>query len=195
MKKHLTLMIALAAAAVSFASCEKETKWDHYNSDITIFVKNSAGENLCSPSEWGHVLWYPSDKGTTGQRKTSPSIEYKGQTITLAPTGLEGDPQTRSATRAGDGMPEWKGFRWNEGYGDVAALVFGQFSVDTKQYRGETFTINWADGTNSVVVFDFYTTSNGKKEKPTFHEAIRVESGFGAGTQGTTNSLILTLQK
>jgi hypothetical protein len=194
MKKHLTLMIALAAAAASLVGCDPETRWDHYNSDINIIVRNSAGENLCSPSNWGHVLWYPSDSGSGGgQQQKFPSVEYGGQTIPLAPTTLPGDP--RSATRAGDGMPEWKGFRWNGRRDDGAALVLGQFSVDTKQYHDETFTIHWADGTSSVVVFDLYTTSNGKKEEPTFHESIRIESGFGAGTQGIPNSLILTIAK
>jgi hypothetical protein len=180
-------------AALALTGCKK-VDWDYTNVNITIFVRDAQGVNLCSPNMFGHVLWHPS-----GDRPEKfPAIEYGGQTMTLEPTGLPGDGRVK--TRA-DGPPTWLGFRWNGRSDDgSAALLLGEFSADTKQYRDEPFTIVWADGSqSSEIVFDYYTTDNGREEIPTVHGSIRVTGGTGAGATGmfstATRSLILTIVK
>ncbi len=103
-----------------------------------------------------------------------------------------------TGSRADKNLPKWNEdgrdpFRLN-GYLDKARLLFGEFSVDTKQYRDEPFTISWGDGTTSQVTFDLYTTSNGKGQEPTVHQAIRVTGGAGAGSK-SDSSLIFTIVK
>ncbi len=76
----------------------------------------------------------------------------------------------RKATRAEDPvLPVMNGF-YLQGYYAEAKLIFGEFSIDTKEYRGETFTIDWGDGTTSEVKFDLYVTQN-ENEQPTYHFA------------------------
>ncbi|EXY94109.1 putative lipoprotein [Bacteroides fragilis str. 3998 T(B) 4] len=48
-------------------------------------------------------------------------------------------------------------------------LSFGEFSPE-HQYKGETFTIHWGDGTKDVVKFDLYITW--KKQNPTIHKRL-----------------------
>ncbi|MDR2894649.1 MAG: hypothetical protein LBU97_04230, partial [Alistipes sp.] len=71
-----------------------------------------------------------------------------------------------------------------------AAMVFGEFSVDTREYRGETFTIDWGDGTSDEISFDLFVTSNGRKDEPTLHQAIRLN-----GEPQDDQMLVVTIVK
>jgi hypothetical protein len=48
-------------------------------------------------------------------------------------------------------------------------LRFGEFGPNY-DYKGETFTIHWGDGTSDEVKFDLYITW--KKGDPTIHDKI-----------------------
>ncbi len=84
-------------------------------------------------------------------------------------------------------MPVMKGFRL-EGYRNSAKLWFGQFSNDTKEYRGESFTILWGDGTSSLVEFDLYPMPAAGDENPSYYQATRLD-----GTVNSTVSLSVTV--
>ena len=152
MKKAL-LSLLPAALMLLTVGCTPEKNWDYPNDEITITLVNSAGEDM---------LYRQSDI-----LQNAITIEYDGKTFRMG--GL---------TRAdGPDLPEWKGLVWK---GSVSGripnrLVFGEFSVDTKQYRRETFTIDWGDGNRNVIEFDLYSTSNGKKDEPTIHYATWVD--------------------
>ena len=168
------------------AGCEKP-KWDYFNTDITIDIRDSNG--------WS---WFDSRRPGGNMRNNDVEIFYDGAYYDLVFL----DPNTRATERD---LPEWDEdgrdpFRL-KGYFETETskirLLFGEFSVDTKNYRGESFTIDWGDGTSSVVKFDLYASSNGRKKQPTIHEAIWVESGVGADDENarTEGSLFLPIVK
>ncbi len=138
--------------AVLLAGC-KEQLWDYPNEEISITVVNAQGKDLLFEENDGDILG------------NNISIDYNGKNYTR-------QPYTRAAVPPNP--PKWKGFRVKTSIytHTKGALVFGEFSVDTKGYRGESFTINWGDGTTSEVTFDLYATSNGKKKEPTIHRSI-----------------------
>lgn len=177
--KKLLLYFLTPVCAFILAGCGPKTKWDYPNSNISIIVRDAAGRNLCNPNGSGFDCILPD--GIT--------ITYNGVEYDLYIPGV-------SPTRATEpDMPKWtedgrKPFRWNERSDDGAMLQFGEFSVDTKNYRGETFTIDWGDGTRSEVTFDLYATSNGKKKQPTVHQATWVDGEVNSGT-----SLIVNIVK
>ena len=179
MKKHLLYLSA--AAALLLAGCKKNEgpRYDYPNIDITIKVVNSNGENLCYTSVGYESVLFD-----------DPKIFYGGKVYELDKVDL----RVRAAE---PDLPDfdWNGrkpFRWNGRRDDGAALLFGEFSIDTKEYRGETFEIDWDDDNDgkSVLSFDLYPT-DGKN----YVQAIRVDSGIGAGTVGVPNSLIITIVK
>ncbi len=174
MKKHLLYFVSLVCVALS-AGCEKEINWDYPDLNIIISLEDGDGNMF--------ALDHPSG---FRNRVGSNSVVYDGKTYTLT---------EEQNTRAEQQLPEWKGFRMdNVDSRDNPKLLFGQFSIDTKQYRDEPFTIKWADGSTSELTFDLYSTSNGKKNEPTIHQAVRVTGGTGAGSK-SDNSLLITIRK
>jgi hypothetical protein len=147
-----------------------EKDWDYPNVDIIIEVRDSDGGNWFDN-------YYPGN-----MRKNNVKITYDGAVYEMLLLN------TRAKER---NLPDWdedgrSPFRLN-GYFDTenapVRLLFGEFSADTKNYRGESFTIDWGNGETSTVKFDLYTTPNGKDEQPTIHSAIWVEDGLGKGTK------------
>ena len=184
MKKHSLCLLPLACTVMLATGCAPERQWDYYNTDIVIELRDSQGWN-----------WFDSRRPDGNLRNSDVEILYDGATYDLKYL----DPNTRAAERD---LPEWtengrNPFRYS-GYFETEnsriRLLFGEFSADTKNYRGETFTIDWGNGTESVVKFDLYAISNGKNKEPSIHEAIWVESGIGAGTR-SDNLLVLIIDK
>jgi hypothetical protein len=112
MKKHLTLILALAAMA-SLTGCKDKlppTKWDYPNENIVIYVTNSAGKDILTK---GSDIF-----------KNKIKIIYDGTTYEL----------TTPATRANaPELPEMKGVRWVEVMWENQNnyLLFGEFSIVT----------------------------------------------------------------
>ena len=151
MKKRLFYLLPLACM-VLLAGCDPEEppqKWDYLNVNIIINVVDEQGVNLLDERA----------SGTNWILEQNMKIIYDGTTYSLKKTTRAENPV----------LPVMNGF-YLQGYYAEAKLIFGEFSIDTKEYRGETFTIDWGDGTTSEVKFDLYTTSNGS-EQPTYHYA------------------------
>jgi hypothetical protein len=138
------------------AGCTEGTvKWDYPNENVVIAVKSESGRNLLDPGYSGNIL----------------------EGITVTYNGEEYPWKIEPKTRAEPDLPEMTGLRLSTSWDITTSyvLLFGEFSIDTKNDRGETFTINWGDGTTSEVGFDLYATPNGKNEQPTIHKATRLD--------------------
>ncbi|MDR1671434.1 MAG: hypothetical protein LBR57_02840 [Alistipes sp.] len=185
MKKLVTLACVALSAALSALStgCKPEPRYDYFNTDITIFVRDKKGVNLCSPRLAGadaHILY------------DNVWIEYNGWKYPLAYTGLPGDTPNTRATEVV--KPQWtengrEPLRWNHLMDDSACLMFGEFSIDTKEYRGETFTIHWGDGTRSEVKFDLYPEGS----EPSVRQATWLKDKSGEWLLSSESSLFVTV--
>ena len=164
-----------------------ETAWDYPNLEIIIDLRDSKGQS-----------WFDASRqDDDDMRDNKVKITYNGATYNMVFL----DPNTRAEE---PDLPDWDEDGRNpfrlQGYHDTGGdspvqLLFGEFSADTKNYRGESFTIDWGDGTESVVKFDLYATPNADKEiQPTVTSAIWVESGLGTGTRNN-NALVLRIVK
>ncbi len=142
---------------ILFTGCGELPTWDFFNTDISIVIRDEGGNNVLDLSK-------------------NIKIVYDGKTYVME------NPE--QPTRAEIVKPEWKGLRWNGSLGDNAMLLFGEFSADTKNYRGETFTINWGDGTSDEITFDLYVTVEGKgrKAKAVVHQATWVNGEPNSGS-------------
>jgi hypothetical protein len=114
-------------------------EWDFHNPDICFFVKNEEGENLLDPNIEGNIL---------GNEIT---VDYNGQVF-----GMD-SVQTRALP------PVWYGLRvepFDDYLNFTPVLKFGEFITTSDEigFHGETFTINWCDGTSDEVKFDLYIT-------------------------------------
>ena len=121
--------------------------WDFINYNIYFSVKDAAGANLLDPQVSSNLL------------ANEITVEYEGKTFPL-----ENSVDTRF------NMPRSLGLRKELlGKEKKRVLSFGEFSPE-HQYKGETFTIHWGDGTKDVVKFDLYITW--KKQNPTIHKRL-----------------------
>ena len=111
---------------------EPPQRWDYLNMIIKIRVVNAYGENMLDDRVIGNL------------RENKVTISYNGEKFAMkfGDTRAETEPK----------LPEWYGLRLYGWYED-AELSFGEFSIDTKEYRGESFTIDWGDDTTSTVAF------------------------------------------
>lgn len=146
-----------------FAGCESHNKddriWDFVNWDVVLIVDSSRG-NLLDPKTEGNIL----DNDIT--------IDYDRKIYRL------NEPRTRET------MARWEGLRIGKYYGyqgdnGTPAMLFGEFKTSTKGFHGETFVIDWGDGTHSAVMFDLYITWAWNKKKgydePTVHKKIWID--------------------
>jgi hypothetical protein len=105
----------------------------------------------------------------------------------------EPEPVTRAT------MAVWEGLRIGKYYGyqgdsGTPALLFGEFRTSTDGFHGETFIIDWGDGTHSAVMFDLYVTwsrsKNKGREEPTVHKKIWID-----GKLQSDDSLVAVIEK
>ncbi len=137
---------------------------DYPNMEIGITLEDASGNDLL--------------RKQSSVFENTITVEYDGEVYRLSnPTRAEGPV-----------LPDMKGLRWRGSIftGVPCQLLFGEFSVDTKQYHRESFTIDWGDGTRNVVEFDLYSTSSGKNKVPTVHQATWLD--------GVENSKTLTVK-
>lgn len=161
---HIAALITILQGCDSNNRCENVER-DLITPDICIVVTNAVGENLLDPDVEGNIL----DSDIT--------VEYNGETYALT------DKNTRAS------KPVWHGLRIEKfDYGDDRpTLKFGEFDTSVGQ-RGETFTVNWGDGTSNDVAFDLYATW--KKCNPTVHQKIWLD-----GVLKSNDSLVIEMTK
>lgn len=144
MKNHLLF----AALAILLAGCHNEDEggrkiWDFYNPDVVFVVTNDAGSNLLDPAVDVNILDRPI------------RVVYKNKTYLM-----NGDPDGKTR----ETIAYWNGLRVEPLHptaDHTPVLKFGEFKADG-DYRGETFTVDWGDGTMTEVKFDLYVVYSDK---------------------------------
>jgi hypothetical protein len=146
MKKNLLYLITTLTSLLIGCSDIGGDIWDFVNYDVIFTVVDNSGNDLLNPETRGNIV----EKDIT--------VEYNGKKY------KRGDVETRF------NMPRSLGLR-SHYYEPVRATVlsFGEFSP-TKNYRGESLTINWGDGTQDIIKFDLHITW--KNHDPTVHKII-----------------------
>lgn len=129
---------------------------DYSPMDITFSVVDDAGNDLLDPESELNIL----DRIT---------VRYNGEEYLVGE--LDGSPDTRAY------KPHWEGLytRYSE-HNECWLLLFGEFSPDFGDHHNDKLTVDWGDGTQDQITFDFYVRSNvhrrfwvnGKKETPFF---------------------------
>ena len=156
----------LLIAALAFAACENGDKtilpveYEDYCA-VTIAVENSNGDNLFDLFFDDHIL------------KNDIYIDYNDEIFplynALKPTRDVGPPP----------------FEFTYNFYDKL-LQLGWF-YSNRGFHGESFTINWGDGTSDEVKFDLYVTWEGKEyySKPTIYKKIWLNGELQSYTQLT----------
>ena len=131
--------------------------WDFPPTNIGLIVRNSFGENLLNPAVGHNIL------------DNDVSVEYNGKIYQIENLNAK----TRYIPSRWYGLRVGKCYLEDDDYDGTTALLFGEFSVDTKDgYHGEAFTINWNDGTSDKVKFDLYVTYRKRGKESTVHKKI-----------------------
>lgn len=160
----MSLLLALLAGCSEQGNGSEDGEWDFVNPSVCFFVSDAAtGANLLDPGAAGSICGRPI------------AVVYNGGRYVVA-----AEKSTGRMTRVMDVRPpalqlEEMGPSGNiEGY----HLAFGEFSP-ARDFRDQSFTIDWGDGSVTGVEFDLYTTWAYSKEKsrrvPTVHSPIRVD--------------------
>ncbi|MDR3235237.1 MAG: hypothetical protein LBT48_00720 [Prevotellaceae bacterium] len=131
--------------------------WDFANYSVYFNVVNEAGHNLLDTATVGNIVG------------SNITVDYQGQTF-KPESWDESTPDTKATMP----MPLALRVEYSDHFG-VTLLSFGEFSPDHHSdnksgYKGETFIIDWGDGTKDTVKFDLYITW--KKCNPTVHKSL-----------------------
>lgn len=144
-----------------FSGCSEETdtsdyEWpicDFVNPSVCFFVSDArTGENLLDPDVVGTILGQPIAVTYDGKR-------YEVAEDAAAVPMTRVNPPRPLALRL-EGMGE---FDRVKGY----HLAFGEFDP-AENLRGESFVIDWGDGTSTQVEFDLYVTWKADHEERTW---------------------------
>ncbi len=160
--RNLSFYLLLIGLTMGLTTCDSHDNcddmiWDFVNYEFLIYANDSeTGKNLFDPQTQNNLL----DKGVW--------VTYKDETYNIVPYTC---PQNERSTKATYCPPLALRSYPAESLYDAPKLClgFGNFAPE-RNYRNETFTIHWADGTTDVVKFDCYITWN--KCDPTVHKAI-----------------------
>lgn len=157
----------LALSALS--GCSEEVEYgmpiyDFVNPSVCFFVSDAAtGGNLLDPEAAGSILENPI------------AVVYGGERYEVTAEAVSA-PATRAT------MPRPLALRL-EGAGEYDRikgyhLAFGEFDP-TDDLKGQSFVIDWGDGTSTKVEFDLYVTWDWSWEEgrkiPNVHSPIRVD--------------------
>lgn len=161
------LCVPLALGALSGCSEEVEYEmpiYDFVNPSVCFFVSDAAtGVNLLDPDEAGTILGRPI------------AVTYDGKRYEVT-TDARPVPMTRAT------MPRPLALRLegaNE-YDRIKGyhLAFGEFNP-TDDLKGQSFVVDWGDGTSTKVEFDLYVVwKKNRKERiyeAEVHSPIRVD--------------------
>lgn len=167
MKKLLALLLIFP---LFIASCSDDNDdepgsdvfWDFTNYSVGFHVTDNMGNNLLDSDVEGNML------------ENDIYIEYAGKTY------------RRTALKDNMPMPlDLRTIRYGED--NTIFLSFGEFSP-TRNYKNESFTIHWGDGTKDVIKFDLYITWH--KGEPTVHRALYLNDQLYSDT-----SFLISLKK
>ena len=173
MKRVLLLTVIM----LSFVSCDKEVKkyrYENTSGSVLIYVKDANGNNLLDPDFEGNIL------------NTDIYAEYKKEIYSVY-----NHPFYFPRTRVAD-PPHWWGLVYMLPDGSER-LHFGDFiTTRDREFHGETFTINWGDGTSDEIKFDLYVAWEGEEH---YSEPIDVRKIWLNGELQSDNSLWIEIVK
>lgn len=158
MKKLLSIALLLFFVACDNNDAEHQTT---ALGTVYIFVTNSNGDDLLDPDVEDNIL------------KSDIHVSYKNDTYTNIYM------QTRYAP------PPPILFRHINFEIAGYCIAFGSFNTGQGDFHGETFTINWGDGTSDEIKFDLFVEREGKVFKKIWLN----------GTMQSDNSLEVTIVK
>lgn len=154
-------LLGLLTLSVLLIGCEKEDRfggfgiWDFANYEVVFtMVDPTTGEDLLD-EENPSGLWLGDVSVVYGDKRYMLSGEEA-----LQPAANM--PQRLALRRT---MTVKEGVRYN-------ALSFGEFSPE-RDYHGESFTVEWGDGSRTEIAFDCYITWS--KQLPTIHQRVWVD--------------------
>ena len=167
--KKLFLFIGLVTLLTIFAGCNDEEEydpliWDFKCYNINIIVLDEEGNDLLDHNNPENIL---NNEITVVYNNNKYAKKYENEITLRALT-----PQKLAIRTIHDEKN-------NKHY-----IAFGEFSP-TENFKSETFTIDWGDGTKDEIKFDLYITWKNPKE-PTVHKKLYInekevetdESGF-----------------
>lgn len=153
---NLLMLLFILAGCSKANEDEREDKKDDFvltdfnNYSIPILVTDALGNNLLDPKTPHNLLKEEIKVIYKGEEFKRMNVNQPGTRFNMpAPLAL----RTRLYTVSGYS-------------GDLFMMAFGEFG--SGNYQDESFTIHWADGTEDIIKFDMYTTSENKKA-PTVH--------------------------
>ena len=149
MKKTILFSLILLLVFTNCSNNEDDILWDFINYGVVFSITDKSGNDLLNSETKGNIL------------ENDIKVEYKKETFNI---------QIESAETRYN-MPRKLGLRLEKDCNieDKNVLTFGEFRPQSN-YKGETFIINWGDGTKDIIKFDLFITW--KKGDPTVHKKI-----------------------
>ncbi len=143
----LLILFALFGAGCSAYDGPKEGMiWDFVNYNVDFIVVDKSGNDLLNAETSGNIL------------ENDIVVTYKENEYRIDKSRLKAIMPKPLALRIG----------YSDFY-QATVLSFGEFSPESS-YKGETFTINWGDGSEDKIMFDLYITW--KRGDPTVHKHV-----------------------
>lgn len=168
-------MLGVPLALGVLAGCSEEVEYempiyDFVNPSVCFFVSDAAtGVNLLDPDEPDAILGRPI------------AVTYGGKRYEVA-----ADAVAAPATRATMPRPLALRLEGANEYDRIKGyhLAFGEFDP-TDGLKGQSFVVDWGDGTSTKVEFDLYVVwKKNRKERiyeAEVHSPIRVDAARGEG--------------
>ncbi len=144
MKKILLLIPAVIMLFTGCSNNNDDIIWDFANFNVAFRVVNQAGEDLLNEEEEGNMLEDIKVVYKDKEYKWERPLKYNMPKALALRTMYSSDK-------------------------DIIYLCFGEFSPQSN-YKNETFTIDWGDGTTDEIKFNLYITWKGND--PTVHQAV-----------------------
>lgn len=150
--KKKSIFLGLPLALFALTACEDEPEefliWDFTCYSMEMEVSDEAGNDLLDPANADNILG------------DSIRVLYNGEIYSL---------DTASITTRFN-MPQPLALRYYQDYDTHKyRLAFGEFTPED-DFKNESFTLDWGDGTTDEISFDCYITW--KDQDPTVHKKL-----------------------
>ncbi|MDO4159764.1 MAG: hypothetical protein Q4D41_04840 [Prevotellaceae bacterium] len=147
----LKTFIAVATFSIAAIGCSNDEDegymiFDFYPFEINIIVKDASGNDLINPQTPNNI----SENGI--------KVLYNGNVYEKDSLKNEVPPMSTRAI-----MPRLYGLKTEKDTNGAYRLCFGEFNGEGS-YDGETFVIDWNDGTKDTISFDSHISWKSKND-------------------------------